>query len=260
MNEQPIGIFDSGVGGLTIWSTIQTLLSAESTLYLADSQNAPYGAKSKSQILDLSIKNTEILIDRGAKIIVVACNTATTNSIDSLRSQYDIPFIGIEPATKPAAIATKSRKIGILATKGTFASELFLNTSRNYRGEVEIIETIGTGLVDIVESGNLEAARPLLETYLTPMIEAGVDNIVLGCTHYPMLTSIIKSIVGDEIRIIDSGQAVARQTKAVIEEHGLESSGSNPSFHFVTNTNQDVLNQFVKTVSNVSFTTEKTAF
>lgn len=260
MNEQPIGIFDSGVGGLTIWSAIQTLLPKESTLYLADSKNAPYGAKSKRQILDLSIKNTELLIDRGVKIIVVACNTATTNSIDELRSRFSIPFIGIEPATKPAAIATKSGKIGILATKGTFASELFLNTSKNYRGEVEILETIGTGLVDIVESGNLEAARPLLESYLRPMIEAGVDNIVLGCTHYPMLTPIIESIVKENIRILDSGNAVARRTQAILQENDLQSSGSNTSHHFVTNSNQDILNQFVRDLSNVSFTSESSAF
>ena len=129
MNKNPIGIFDSGVGGLSIWKDINQLLPNETTIYIADSSNAPYGEKSKEKITELSIKNTELLLAQNCKLIVVACNTATTNSIDKLRKTYAIPFIGIEPATKHAAINTKTGKIGILATKGTLASELFLNTS-----------------------------------------------------------------------------------------------------------------------------------
>jgi glutamate racemase len=244
-NNQPIGVFDSGVGGLSIWREIHQLLPNESSIYLADSLNAPYGAKGKQAILDLSIKNTELLISKGCKLMVIACNTATTNAISHLRKQYDVPFIGIEPATKPAAIATKTKKIGILATKGTLVSELFVNTSAKFRGDIEIIETIGEGLVPIIESGNLKEAHFLLKKYLKPMVEAGVDNIVLGCSHYPFLIEEIKTIIPPSITIIDSGAAVARQTKNMLDSLKLLSSNKTPKTEFFTNANIDVLNQFL---------------
>ena len=144
-SNHPIGIFDSGVGGLSIWKDIHELLPNESTVYLADSINAPYGDKPQEEIIKFSINNTEALIKKGCKIIVVACNTATTNAISVLRKNYKLPFIGIEPATKPAAIKTITGKIGILATRGTLVSELFSNTSQKYRGQVRIFETIEMG-------------------------------------------------------------------------------------------------------------------
>lgn len=245
-SSKPIGLFDSGLGGLSIWKDIVTLLPGESTIYLADSQNAPYGERSPAEIVRLSVKNTELLLSLGAKIIVVACNTATTNAIAHLRKQYKVPFIGIEPATKPAAIATNTKKIGILATKGTLASELFLNTSATFRGDVEIIETIGTGLVQLIEGGNLEDARPLLQKYLSPMLEKGVDNIVLGCTHYPFLTEIIREIVPTHVAIIDSGAAVARQTKNVLEQHHLLGATEIPQHHFYTNAKPEPMDYFLK--------------
>ena len=199
-------------------------------------------------IIDLSIKNTEILISRGCKLIVIACNTATPNAISYLRSHYNVPFIGIEPATKPAAIATNTKKIGILATKGTLVSELFINTSAKYRGGVEIIETIGEGLVPIIESGNLSDANELLKKYLTPMIDAGVDNIVLGCSHYPFLQEQIKKIVPANITIIDSGAAVARQTKNTLESLELTTSGHSPKIEFFTNSKIEVLDLFLERI------------
>jgi glutamate racemase len=244
-NDAPIGIFDSGVGGLSIWKEISQLLPQESTIYLADSKNAPYGDKTKDEIVRLSAKNTEHLLSFGCKLIVVACNTATTNAISYLRSHYSVPFIGIEPATKPAAIATKTGKIGILATKGTLASELFLNTSAKYRGEIEIIETIGTGLVPIIESGATEKAKSLLEDYLTPMVEQGIDNLVLGCTHYPFLIDLIKEIIPNHINIIDSGEPVARRTATVLSEQGLASTKHQGYFEFFTNANIEVLALFL---------------
>ena len=247
-NDQPIGVFDSGVGGLSIWKEIHQLLPNEASIYLADSLNAPYGAKDKQVIIDLSIKNTEILISRGCKLIEIACNTATTNAISYLRSHYNVPFIGIEPATKPAAIATNTKKIGILATKGTLVSELFINTSAKYRGGVEIIETIGEGLVPIIESGNLSDANELLKKYLTPMIDAGVDNIVLGCSHYPFLQEQIKKIVPANITIIDSGAAVARQTKNTLESLELTTSGHSPKIEFFTNSKIEVLDLFLERI------------
>lgn len=224
MNEnQPIGIFDSGVGGTSIWKEIKTMLPNESTIYLADSKNAPYGHKSQKEIQALSIKNTEKLIDLGAKIIVVACNTATTNAIDLLREKYNIPFIGIEPAIKPAALKSKTKQIGILATKGTLQSSLFSKTSELYANNINVIEVIGEGLVPIVENNKIDSIETfrLLETFLNPMIKANIDYLVLGCSHYPYLLPQIKKILSKNVVIIDSGEAVARQTKKVLEKNKL---------------------------------------
>lgn len=240
-------MFDSGIGGLSVWMEINKLLGNESTIYLADSKNAPYGEKSREKIIGFSKKNTELLLDLDCKIIVVACNTATTNAIKILRQTYPVPFIGIEPATKPAAVSTKTGKIGILATRGTLASELFLNTSEKYRGDVMIIEREGRGLVKLIEEGKMEMARPLLEKYLTPMIEAGVDNIVLGCTHYPFLKPMIKEIIPPSIRLIDSGKAVARQTREILsKEKMLNKVREEPSHQFFTNGDAKVLESFLK--------------
>ena len=155
MKKYPIGIFDSGVGGTSIWQEIHALLPYENTIYLADSKNAPYGHKSKDEIVSLSIKNTEKLKLLGAKIIVVACNTATTNAIDILRSQYSIPIVGIEPAIKPAALKTKTKQVGILATKGTLQSSLFSKTSELYANNIQINEVVGEGLVQLIERGKI---------------------------------------------------------------------------------------------------------
>lgn len=222
--------------------------------------NAPYGDKPKDRIIGFSIKNTELLLEKGCKLIVVACNTATTNAISLLRERYPVPFIGIEPATKPAAIQTKTKKIGILATKGTLASELFLQTSSKYQGSVEIIQTIGTGLVPIIESGRLEDARPLLEKYLTPMIEHGVDSIVLGCTHYPFLRPVIRTIVPESVSIVDSAAPVARQTKKVLEENGTLNVAGSAHHHFYTNSDVQILEQFIVNAEATDYTAEHLDF
>ena len=248
--NQPIGIFDSGVGGLSIWSEVAQLLPNESTIYLADSDHAPYGELSREQIIDLSVHNTDFLIAKQCKLIVVACNTATTNAIAVLRRNYPLPFIGIEPATKPAAINTKTGKIGILATKGTLVSELFSNTSEKYRGNVTIIEAIGEGLVPIIESGDLHAALPLLEQYLLPMVRQGVDSIVLGCTHYPFLVPMIREIIPPDINIIDSGKAVAEQTKNILINNDLNNNnGQAGTSVFYTNGDEQVFNSFLARIT-----------
>jgi len=218
--ENAIGIFDSGVGGTSIWKEIITLMPYESTIYLADSKNAPYGDKTEAEILQLSIKNTEKLIALKVKIIVVACNTATTNAIDYLRKNYDIPFIGIEPAIKPAALQSKTKTIGILATQGTLNSALFAQTSEKYAGNHKVIEVIGKGLVPLIEQGQLQEkqTRKLLRSYIDPMLKAGIDHLVLGCSHYPYLLPLLKELLPDHIQIIDSGEAVARQTKQVLDQ------------------------------------------
>lgn len=219
-NNSPIGIFDSGIGGTSIWREIHRMLPLENTLYLSDSKNAPYGEKSKDEILTLSKKNTEFLINNGCKIVVVACNTATTNAIKELRDQYKIPFIGIEPAIKPAALNSKTQTIGILATKGTLSSELFHQAVLSYPN-TKIVEQIGSGLVTLIENGKIDTPEmtDLLKMYLNPMIDIGIDYLVLGCSHYPYLIPKIKTILPDQIKIIDSGEAVARQTKKVLEQN-----------------------------------------
>jgi glutamate racemase len=221
-STKPIGLFDSGIGGTSIWKEIHTILPNEDTIYLADSKNAPYGQKSKEEIIDLSFKNTEYLLDQNAKIIVVACNTATTNAIKELREKYDVPFIGIEPAIKPAAFHTKTKTIGILATKGTLSSELFYKTVASLVG-IKVIEQVGYNLVTLIEEGKLgsQEIKQLLEEYLHPMIEANIDHLVLGCSHYPYLVPQIKEILPKSVKIIDSGEAVARQTKAILEQNNL---------------------------------------
>lgn len=242
-----IGIFDSGVGGTSIWRQIYNLLPNEDTLYLADSKNAPYGYKSKEEIIALSQKNTEYLLNQNANIIVVACNTATTNAIKELRAKYDVPFIGIEPAIKPAALNSITHKVGVLATQGTINSELFAKSTSNYT-DVDFIEQVGHKLVQLIESGHMESEEmtELLHLYLDPMIKANIDYLVLGCTHYPYLIPQIEKILPSNIKIIDSGEAVARQTKNIMQQNGLLSSSTTQGKSiFYTNSDKTVLQQLV---------------
>ncbi|PIB28472.1 glutamate racemase [Maribacter sp. 4U21] len=248
MSRLPIGIFDSGVGGTSIWKEIHNLLPNEHYIYLADSRNAPYGEKSPEEILRLSIKNTEFLLDKGCKLIVVACNTATTNAIDYLRKTYKIPFIGIEPAIKPAALNSKSKRVGVLATKGTLSSTLFHSTAQNHAEGIEIIEQQGKSLVELIEKEALqsEAIRGLLKEFLEPMIAKDIDFLVLGCTHYPYLIPVLKELLPEHVQIIDSGEAVARQTKAILKKVGNLNSASEKGTHqFFTNGEVAVLQRFV---------------
>lgn len=252
-NHNPIGLFDSGVGGTSIWREIHDLLPNEDTVYLADSKNAPYGQKSKEEIIALCIKNTEFLLNLNCKIIVVACNTATTNAIKELRTKYDIPFIGIEPAIKPAALNSQKHVIGILATQGTLNSELFNQTAEKFH-DTKIIEQIGHGLVPLIENGemNSKEMNKLLHSYLKPMIAANIDYLVLGCSHYPYLIPQIKKILPKEIKIIDSGEAVARQTKNVLSERNeLNNEKNNAKAVFYSNSNPKVLNDILNNKYNV---------
>ncbi|RXP45893.1 glutamate racemase [Lutibacter sp. HS1-25] len=244
MSSKPIGLFDSGIGGTSIWKEVIKLLPNENTIYLADSKNAPYGEKSAEEILALSIKNTELLISKGCKLIIVACNTATTNAITYLRTNYAIPFIGIEPAIKPAALYSKTGAIGILATKGTLTSKLFEKTANEYTKTITTIKQDGEGLVPLIEAGKLNSDElyKLLENYLKPMLQFNIDHLVLGCTHYPYLIPQINTILGEGVKIIDSGEAVAKQTKTILEKNNLLKTSSIKSTHqFYINTKKTVL-------------------
>ncbi|MFV8359582.1 glutamate racemase [Flavobacterium sp. LS1P3] len=256
-NNQPIGIFDSGIGGTSIWKAIHQLLPNEKTIYLADSKNAPYGQKSKQEIITLSMKNTDFLLEMNCKLIVVACNTATTNAIQELRAKYDVPIIGIEPAIKPAVTHSKTQIIGILATQGTLNSELFNKTTEKYQ-DTKIIEQVGHGLVQLIENGDIDSPEmtELLHSYMNPMIEANIDYLVLGCSHYPYLIPQIKKIIPEHIQIIDSGEAVAKQTRNILLDKVGFSSAENSEPVFYTNTNPKVLTEILEnkyTVEEIEF-------
>lgn len=246
--QNPVGIFDSGVGGTSIWREIRKILPFEDTVYLADSKNSPYGAKPKSEILRLSIKNTELLLEKDCKLVVVACNTATTNAIDHLRKAYNVPFIGIEPAIKPAVLHTKTKKVGVLATKGTLASTLFHTTSKLYAEGIAVLEQEGKGLVELIEAGmqNSIETQTLLQKHLEPMLKTKVDNLVLGCTHYPYLIPLLKKLLPNGVHIIDSGEAVARQTEVVLKNSSLLNMSARPGkSEFYSNGNVEILKNLV---------------
>ena len=256
MSSLPIGIFDSGVGGTSIWKEVHTLLPFENSIYLSDSNNAPYGPKGKERIIELATKNTDWLLNRNCKLIVVACNTATTYAIDYLRKSYTVPFIGIEPAIKPAALNTKTNTVGILATVGTLSSALFHKTSNLFAGHINVIEQNGNGIVELIESGKLysDEMNHLLQEYLEPMILANIDYLVLGCTHYPYLIPILEEILPKHVKIIDSGEAVAKQTKAILEKYSLfNKNNGTPKLEFYTNGNPSIIESLLNNNCLVSF-------
>ena len=182
MSQNPIGIFDSGLGGLTIYNEIHKLLPHENIIYLADSKNAPYGGKPKEQIIEISVKNTEFLLKNNCKLIVVACNTASTNAVKYLREHYEVPIIRVQPAIKPAALNSKTKVVGMLATKGTLESELLLETAQRFASGVKVVERVGEGLVDLIENGKMESPEmtQLLKKYVEPNFDHNIDQFDLG--------------------------------------------------------------------------------
>ncbi|WP_417212635.1 glutamate racemase [Bizionia sp.] len=256
MSTKPIGIFDSGVGGTSIWNELHLRLPHENTIYLSDSKNSPYGTKTQQEIIQLSIKNTEHLMSKGCKLIVVACNTATTNSIKILREKFQIPFIGIEPAIKPAALNTKTKAIGILATRGTLSSELFHQAADLYSRHIQVIEQEGEGIVQLIESGKLDSSEmtDLLKLYLQPMIKANIDYLVLGCTHYPYLLPQLLELLPEQVKIIDSGEAVAKQTELILKENNLlNSSMTKGKWQFNTNASTEVIAKLLGGNHDISY-------
>jgi glutamate racemase len=218
-----VGIFDSGVGGLSVWKEIIKIMPKNNYIYFSDSAYCPYGPRPQSEIIERARAITKFLISKGADIIVVACNTATAAAIKTLREEFSLPFIGMEPAVKPAALCSKTGVIGVLATKGTLSGSLYNQTLKTYANGVEVIEKEGKGLVALVEEGKLngEETDQLLRKFITPMLEKGADQIVLGCTHYPFLLEAIKQITGNSVKIIDPAPAVAKHLYDVLEQmHG----------------------------------------
>lgn len=230
MSGAPIGIFDSGVGGLSVLRHIRAELPHEELLYVADSAHAPYGGKTPQLIQARSLALAEFLLEQGAKALVVACNTATAAAIGMLRGRFDLPVVGMEPAVKPAVAATRSGVVGVLATTGTLKSAQFAALLENYGRKVRVVTQGCPGLVECVERGELEApkTRALLAGYIQPLLDEGADTLVLGCTHYPFLRPLIEELTEGGVALIDTGAAVARQVRRRVEEAALATSSGSP--------------------------------
>ncbi|MGE5154279.1 MAG: glutamate racemase [Bdellovibrio bacteriovorus] len=228
--NQPIGVFDSGVGGLTVLREIRRELPHEDLLYVADSGHAPYGDKPMDAIEARAVMITEFLLEQGAKAVVVACNTATGAAARLLRTRYPVPIIAMEPAVKPAVAQTRSGVVGVLATRRTLESHNFSVLMERIGSGTEVLLQPCPGLVERVEEGDLDGdyTRSLLAEYLQPLLERGADTLVLGCTHYPHLIPLIGRLTGTEVTVLDSGAAVARQVRRRLESLGLLAAAGRP--------------------------------
>jgi len=229
MNNNPVGVFDSGIGGLSVVEEIKKILPHENLLYVADSKYAPYGAKSDELIFERSSAISEFLIHNKAKAVVVACNTATAAAITRLRQEFNLPFVGMEPAIKPAALLSKNKVIGILATAGTLQSDKYHKLSEKFNDKLRVISMPCPGLVERIERAEIKSAETykLLEKYINPLKTAGVDQLVLGCTHYNLAESVIKKIAGSQINIVTTGKAVAAQLKNILTANNLQAKPDN---------------------------------
>lgn len=224
----PIGLFDSGVGGISVLKHIRDLMPHESLIYVADSKHAPYGNQTPEFIQDRSFKIAEFLLKQGVKALVVACNTATAAAVAGLRERYpDLTIIGMEPAVKPAVAATKTGVVGVLATSGTLKSAQFAGLLEHYGQGVEVVTQACVGLVECVEKGELTSPSTLalLKQYVKPLLDAKADTIVLGCTHYPFVRTLIEQLVGKDVVLIDTGAAVAKHLKHRLQENQLLCAG-----------------------------------
>ena len=238
ISQQAVGVMDSGVGGISVLKHIHTLLPHENLMYVADSKYAPYGNKTAEEITARCFELADYLIAKNLKALVVACNTATAAAIKAMRENYSLPIIGMEPAVKPAAEASKNGIIGVLATVGTLKSAQFAALLESYGRNVKVVTQACVGLVECIERGELDTpeTKALIRQYTSPLLAEGADTIVLGCTHYPFVKDAIREIVGDKVTLIDTGAAVAKQLKRQLAEKDLLSTGKQKAeLHFWTN-------------------------
>lgn len=237
-HSKAIGIFDSGVGGLSVYRAVRQILPAQPVIYFADQQHVPYGSRPLEEVRNFSEAITQFLIHLGAGLIVVACNTASAAALHYLRAKFPhIPFVGMEPAVKPAAEITRSGKVGVLATPATFQGALYASVVERFAAGVKLMTDTCNGLVQEIEAGRLNdnPARRILQSALTPMLREGIDTVVLGCTHYPFVIPLIEEICGPAVRVIDPAPAVARQTRRLLEVYHLLAEGDAlPETHFYT--------------------------
>ncbi len=254
---RPIGIFDSGVGGLSVLKEVQNQYPTEDLIYLADQAHVPYGLRSKEEVLGFADGIVRFLLGKECKLIIVACNTASAVALADLRHKYpDVPFVGMEPAVKPAAADTRSGVVGVLATPATFQGDLYASTVERFARGVKILQDTCPGLVEQIESGYIDdpATRKILENALKPMLAAGVDEVVMGCTHYPFVIPIIKDIVGDQVSVIDPAPAVARQAGRMLEDYDLLSSDEkNSQYYFLTTGNPVKMKLMLKSLLNIEY-------
>jgi glutamate racemase len=242
-----IGVFDSGIGGLSVVREIVRLLPCEDLLYVADSAHCPYGDKSAAEVLTLSRGIVRFLMDKHCNIVVVACNTASAAAAEHLRNEYpDFPFVALEPAVKPAVKQTQTKHIGVVATAGTFKGQLFRQTTVQHANDVEIHTAVGVGWVELVEQlrENTPEAAEAVRRVLQPLIDARIDCLVLGCTHYSFLRATIENITQGKVSIIDSAAPVALQTRRLLKQRGLlQKQKRRPSYCFYTTGKVEVLQQ-----------------
>lgn len=239
MNNNPIGVYDSGFGGLSVWRELYRALPEESIIYLGDGKNCPYGQKPAEEIRHLATKSVQELLSRGCKMIVVACNTATAAAIEHLRAMFpDLPFVGLEPAVKPACKSTRSGVVGVIATERSLKSEKFLATLAKYGDGVEVIKAVGKGFVEAVEANaeNCASTEQVVRAVVEPIIDRGADVLVLGCTHYPFLKDVIAKVVGERnVEIIDSGEAVEKRVESLLDEYNLRAeAGHKAEYEFIS--------------------------
>lgn len=246
-SSRKIGVFDSGIGGVTVLSELVKLLPNCSFAYFADTVNCPYGPKSKNEIIQLSDSITKFLISQGAEVIVVACNTATASAIDYLRENFSIPFVGMEPAIKPASLATITKSVGVLATAGTFNGRLYKETSQKYAANIKVNYQVGAGLVELVEQQKSRSpeAKKLLEKYLKPMLVDNIDHLVLGCTHYPFFIPLLEELLPKKVKIINPAPAVAKQAQRMAQETIPEHGCGNFFVDFYSSGDITILKQIV---------------
>lgn len=254
-HSSPIGIFDSGVGGLSVWREIARQLPHEDTIYFADQVHIPYGPRSLQEIRSFSEAITHFLLDHDCRIIVVACNAASAAALKQLRGTFpDIPFVGMEPAVKPAAETTHTGVVGVLATPATFQGELFASVVERFANGVQLVKEVCPGLVQQVEAGRLNTPDTLkmLDRFLQPIRAAGADTIVLGCTHYPFVIEAIRQLAPG-VNVIDPAPAVARQVERVLKEHGWQcAEDRSGEHHFVTSGDLDQYQQILWRLVNIA--------
>lgn len=239
MNDAPIGVYDSGLGGLTVWREVRRMLPRESLVYLGDGKNCPYGSRPRQQVQELADQAVAYLVAQGCKMVVVACNTATAAAIDFLRERYSpMPIVGMEPAVKPACLNTRSGVVGVLATERSLDGELFRRTAARYGSNVELITAPGRGFVELVESDreSTPEAEQTVRDAVAVMLEHGADQIVLGCTHYPFLLPVLERVVaGRGVEIVDPSPAVARRVVQLLDQYDLHAAPDHtPAYTFRT--------------------------
>ncbi len=238
LNAAPIGVFDSGVGGLSVWREILRVLPHESTLYLADQAHVPYGGRSAQEVAALTHAAVSWLLEQGAKLIVIACNTASAAALTSLRQRWpDVPIVGMEPAIKPASQATKTGSVAVLATPGTLRAPRFSSLVKRFANGVQVYTLMGAGLVEMVERNELDgpAVEERLQQIMAPVQDIAIDHLVLGCTHFPFLSDAIQKVVGGNVTLVDPAPAVARQARRVLQNRQLQNKNAGPvSWRFVT--------------------------